>query len=91
MSTNKLSGAQESNHLDGKNNLFFQCTKIYLFSMNAYSIFNYPKCFFSTKTAWILTRERNPEKDVLLKAYATFDKYNLDKAYLVRTNQKDCT
>ena len=42
------------------------------------------------KTAWILTRQRNPENAVLLKAYEVFSKYDLDKAFLVRANQKDC-
>ncbi|XP_033226092.1 apolipoprotein D-like [Belonocnema kinseyi] len=45
---------------------------------------------FNTKIAWIFTRERHPENEVLLKAYEVFNKYDLDKSFLVRTNQKDC-
>ncbi|XP_045472708.1 apolipoprotein D-like [Harmonia axyridis] len=45
---------------------------------------------FNTKFAWILTRERNPPSEVLEKAHAVFDKFNLNKKKLIKTEQKDC-
>ncbi|KAL3286332.1 hypothetical protein HHI36_000840 [Cryptolaemus montrouzieri] len=44
----------------------------------------------STRFAWILTRERNPSTDVVQKAYAVFDRLNLDKTQLQKTDQSNC-
>ncbi|KAL3286333.1 hypothetical protein HHI36_000841 [Cryptolaemus montrouzieri] len=44
----------------------------------------------STKFAWILTREQNPSPEVLQKAYGVFDRFNLDKGALEKTDHKDC-
>ncbi|KAJ8923849.1 hypothetical protein NQ315_010431 [Exocentrus adspersus] len=44
----------------------------------------------STRFAWVLTREQNPSTEVLDKAYAVFDKQNLDKELLLDTDQTDC-
>ncbi|KAH9631558.1 hypothetical protein HF086_004719 [Spodoptera exigua] len=41
--------------------------------------------------AWILTRERNPPVEVMEKAYSVLDKNHISRAYLIRTNQRDCT
>ncbi|XP_014214465.1 apolipoprotein D [Copidosoma floridanum] len=45
---------------------------------------------FSTRNAWILTRERNPPVSVLEKAYKVLDKNGISRAFLVRTDQKNC-
>ncbi|XP_044746728.1 apolipoprotein D-like [Coccinella septempunctata] len=44
----------------------------------------------STKFAWILTRERNPPSEVLEKSHAVFDKFNLNKKSLQKTDQENC-
>ncbi|KAI5639684.1 lipocalin-like domain-containing protein [Phthorimaea operculella] len=45
---------------------------------------------FHTRNAWILTRERNPPLSVMEKAYAASDKNNINRAYFLRTDQKNC-
>ncbi|KAJ8736580.1 hypothetical protein PYW08_007236 [Mythimna loreyi] len=45
---------------------------------------------FHTVNAWILTRERNPPVAVLEKAYSILDKNKISRAFLIRTNQRDC-
>ncbi|XP_026731796.1 apolipoprotein D-like [Trichoplusia ni] len=45
---------------------------------------------FHTVNTWILTRERNPPVAVLEKAYSILDKNHISRAFLIRTNQKDC-
>uniref|UniRef100_A0A2A4JTA8 Lipocalin/cytosolic fatty-acid binding domain-containing protein n=1 Tax=Heliothis virescens TaxID=7102 RepID=A0A2A4JTA8_HELVI len=45
---------------------------------------------FHTVNAWILTRERNPPVSVMEKAYAVLDKNQISRAFLIRTNQRDC-
>ncbi|BES91807.1 Lipocalin-like domain [Nesidiocoris tenuis] len=44
----------------------------------------------TTTNAWILTRERHPSLETMQKAYAVFDKFNISKAYLMRTNEWNC-
>ncbi|XP_026497104.1 apolipoprotein D-like [Vanessa tameamea] len=46
---------------------------------------------FHTRNAWILTRERDPPVETLEKAYAAADKNNINRAYFLRTDQKNCT
>lgn len=43
-----------------------------------------------TVNTWILTRERNPPVAVLEKAYSILDKTRISRAFLIRTNQRDC-
>ncbi|XP_075969086.1 apolipoprotein D-like [Anticarsia gemmatalis] len=43
-----------------------------------------------TRNAWILTRERNPPVEVMEKAYSVLDKNHISRAYLIRTNQREC-
>ncbi|XP_047532917.1 apolipoprotein D-like [Vanessa atalanta] len=45
---------------------------------------------FHTRNAWILTRERDPPVETLEKAYAAADKNNINRAYFLRTDQKNC-
>ncbi|XP_034834497.1 apolipoprotein D-like [Maniola hyperantus] len=45
---------------------------------------------FHTRNAWILTRERNPPMEVLDKVYTAADKNNINRAYFLRTDQKNC-
>ncbi|XP_011504442.1 PREDICTED: apolipoprotein D-like [Ceratosolen solmsi marchali] len=45
---------------------------------------------FSTRNAWILTRERYPAIAVLEKAYQSIDKNKISRAFFVRTDQKNC-
>lgn len=40
--------------------------------------------------AWILTRQRDPPMEILEKAYAAADKNNINRAYFLKTDQKDC-
>ncbi|XP_044746729.1 apolipoprotein D-like [Coccinella septempunctata] len=44
----------------------------------------------STKYAWILTRKRDPSEETLKKAYQVFERLNLSKKDLFKTDQKDC-
>ncbi|XP_045478258.1 uncharacterized protein LOC123683308 [Harmonia axyridis] len=48
----------------------------------------YPRV--STKYAWILTRKRNQSEDILNKAYNVFERLNLSKKDLFKTDQTDC-
>ncbi|XP_053692603.1 apolipoprotein D-like [Sabethes cyaneus] len=43
-----------------------------------------------TKVVWILTRDRSPSIDIMKKAYAVLDSAKLSRAYLTRTDQKNC-
>ncbi|KAL7286283.1 hypothetical protein TKK_0019459 [Trichogramma kaykai] len=45
---------------------------------------------FSTRNAWILTREQHPPVAVLEKAYHALDKNKISKAFFMRTDQKNC-
>ncbi|KAJ2940629.1 hypothetical protein O0L34_g14734 [Tuta absoluta] len=45
---------------------------------------------FHTRNAWILTRERNPPLSVMEKAYQASDRNNINRAYFLRTDQKNC-
>ncbi|XP_012286568.1 apolipoprotein D [Orussus abietinus] len=45
---------------------------------------------FSVRNAWILTRDPKPPIPVLEKAYQTIDRNNVSRAYLIRTDQKNC-
>ncbi|XP_049874549.1 apolipoprotein D-like [Pectinophora gossypiella] len=45
---------------------------------------------FHTRNAWILTRERNPQLSVMEKAYQASDRNNINRAYFMRTDQKNC-
>lgn len=45
---------------------------------------------FSTRNAWILTRERNPPLNVMEKAYSIVDKNLISRAFFIRTDQKNC-
>ncbi|XP_045447234.1 apolipoprotein D-like [Melitaea cinxia] len=45
---------------------------------------------FHTRNAWILTRQRDPPMEILEKAYAAADKNNINRAYFLKTDQKDC-
>ncbi|XP_026684260.1 uncharacterized protein LOC103515899, partial [Diaphorina citri] len=46
--------------------------------------------FFSTKNAWILTREKLPSGTALQKAYGVLDKYKLSRYFFSKTDQNDC-
>ncbi|XP_026319542.1 apolipoprotein D-like [Hyposmocoma kahamanoa] len=46
--------------------------------------------FFHTRNAWILTRERNPPLATLEKVYMAADKNNINRAYFMRTDQRNC-
>ncbi|CAH1116667.1 unnamed protein product [Phaedon cochleariae] len=43
-----------------------------------------------TLTAWILTRERNPPKEVIDKAISVFENQNLSTTSLTKTDQQNC-
>ncbi|XP_058453937.1 apolipoprotein D-like [Malaya genurostris] len=43
-----------------------------------------------TKVAWILTRDRFPSLDIMKKAYAVLDSAKISRAYLTRTDQRNC-
>ncbi|KAG5872376.1 hypothetical protein JTB14_018028 [Gonioctena quinquepunctata] len=43
-----------------------------------------------TEVAWILTRERNPPKDLIEKAYGVLDSQGISKKFLQKTNQVNC-
>ncbi|KAG8037737.1 hypothetical protein G9C98_005948 [Cotesia typhae] len=45
---------------------------------------------FSMRSAWILTRERQPPVPVLEQAYKILDKNQISRAYFSRTDQKNC-
>lgn len=45
---------------------------------------------FSTQNVWILMREQHPPVAVLEKAYKVLDKNGISRAFLVRTDQKNC-
>lgn len=45
---------------------------------------------FSTRNAWILTRQREPPLEVMERAYAVVDKNGVSRAYFTRTDQKRC-
>ncbi|XP_015111690.1 apolipoprotein D [Diachasma alloeum] len=45
---------------------------------------------FSIKSAWILTRERQPPVPVVEKAYKILDKNHISRAFFYRTDQKNC-
>ena len=45
---------------------------------------------FSTRNAWILTRQREPSLDVMERAYTVVDKNAVSRAYFTRTDQKRC-
>lgn len=40
---------------------------------------------------WILTREQNPDMETMKKAYAVLDRNKISKAYLMRTDQFNCS
>ncbi|XP_058060064.1 apolipoprotein D-like [Anopheles bellator] len=44
----------------------------------------------SAKVAWILTRKRHPDIETMKKAYAVLDSAKISRAYLTRTDQKNC-
>lgn len=44
----------------------------------------------SSKFVWILAREPSPSVEVMQKAYAILDKNEISRAYLTRTDQKNC-
>ncbi|XP_023024212.1 apolipoprotein D [Leptinotarsa decemlineata] len=44
----------------------------------------------SIRFLWILTRERNPKKEIIEKAYAILDEQNISKTYLQKTNRENC-
>ncbi|XP_058799298.1 apolipoprotein D-like [Phymastichus coffea] len=45
---------------------------------------------FSTRNAWILTREQHPPVATLEKAYQALDKNKITRAFFIRTDQKNC-
>ncbi|OXU21045.1 hypothetical protein TSAR_014816 [Trichomalopsis sarcophagae] len=45
---------------------------------------------FSTRNAWILTREQHPAVATVEKAYQVLDKNQISRAFFVRTDQKNC-
>uniref|UniRef100_A0A182M3P1 Apolipoprotein D n=1 Tax=Anopheles culicifacies TaxID=139723 RepID=A0A182M3P1_9DIPT len=46
--------------------------------------------FINAKVAWILTRKRHPDIETMKKAYAVLDSAKISRAYLTRTDQKNC-
>ncbi|XP_071441077.1 apolipoprotein D-like [Hetaerina americana] len=46
--------------------------------------------FFSTRNAWLLTRERNPSIEVMQKAYSVIDRSGISRAFFIRTDQVNC-
>ncbi|KAE8736730.1 hypothetical protein FOCC_FOCC017816 [Frankliniella occidentalis] len=45
---------------------------------------------FSTRNAWILTRQREPSLEVMERAYMVVDRNAVSRAYFTRTDQKRC-
>ncbi|XP_038111828.1 apolipoprotein D-like [Culex quinquefasciatus] len=43
-----------------------------------------------TKVVWILTRDRFPSLDIMLKGYYAMDRAKLNRALLTRTDQSNC-
>ncbi|KAL1464542.1 hypothetical protein WDU94_004175 [Cyamophila willieti] len=46
--------------------------------------------FFSTRNAWILTREKFPSLEVMEKAYTVLDQNRINRNLLIRTDQNNC-
>ncbi|KAI5713263.1 hypothetical protein M8J75_014979 [Diaphorina citri] len=46
--------------------------------------------FFSTRNAWILTRDKFPSLEVMERAYAVLDQNNINRNLLIRTDQNNC-
>ncbi|XP_044746730.1 apolipoprotein D-like [Coccinella septempunctata] len=44
----------------------------------------------SAEFAWILTRERSPAQEIVDKAHAVFDRLNLSRKPLTKTDQTNC-
>ncbi|KAK9869267.1 hypothetical protein WA026_003020 [Henosepilachna vigintioctopunctata] len=44
----------------------------------------------NNQLAWVLTRDRKPSQETLDKAHAVFDKNDLDKKHLFKTEQTNC-
>ncbi|XP_023019743.2 apolipoprotein D [Leptinotarsa decemlineata] len=45
---------------------------------------------FSARVVWILTRDRQPSRDIMEKAYGVLKRQNVSKAFLMKNDQKDC-
>ncbi|XP_053692604.1 apolipoprotein D-like [Sabethes cyaneus] len=43
-----------------------------------------------TISAWLLTRDRVPQADVMFRAYEVLKKYGVSRTFFVKTNQVDC-
>lgn len=45
---------------------------------------------YFTEVVWILTRDRFPSLDIMLKGYYAMDRAKLNRALLTRTDQSNC-
>ncbi|KAK9869281.1 hypothetical protein WA026_003033 [Henosepilachna vigintioctopunctata] len=45
----------------------------------------------STRFLWLLSREQNASDETVKKMYAVLDKYNIDRSFMVSTEQENCS